>query len=261
MNRTYKQENSADSSLQRAIALLRSLGQPVTSGRIGTDHVIPAEVLQVMLAREWVYAWPDRPGVYRLSDIGRSFLRRMAAGEEPFREQHQVIRRRAERTAVTCNEAETPLGWLLNRLGRDGKTLISRDQFDAGERLRVDFTLAQMTPRVTAVWGEPLGGAGRGAPSNLAAMTDAVIAAKARYFAALECAGPGLADVLVQTCCHLQGLEEAEKHLGWPARSSKVVLRIALDRLVVHYGLISGVKPRSSAPGKINLRNTQNKSC
>ena len=45
----------------------------------------------------------------------------------------------------------------------------------------------------------------------------------------------GLGDVVLRCCCHLEGLESAEKHMGWSARSGKVVLRIALQRLRRHY--------------------------
>jgi hypothetical protein len=41
--------------------------------------------------------------------------------------------------------------------------------------------------------------------------------------------------MVLRCCCHLEGLEAAEKRLGWSARSGKIVLRIALDRLRRHY--------------------------
>lgn len=43
--------------------------------------------------------------------------------------------------------------------------------------------------------------------------------------------------MLVDVCCHLAGLSEAEKSRGWPQRSGKVILQIALTRLARYYGL------------------------
>ena len=59
--------------------------------------------------------------------------------------------------------------------------------------------------------------------------------ARARVAAALEELGPGLSDIVLRCCCYLEGLETAEKRLGWSARSAKIVLRIALIRLRKHY--------------------------
>ncbi|MGR3586598.1 MAG: DUF6456 domain-containing protein, partial [Pseudooceanicola nanhaiensis] len=52
---------------------------------------------------------------------------------------------------------------------------------------------------------------------------------------ALRDLGPGLGDVVLRCCCYQQGLETAEQTLGWSARSGKIVLRIALQRLRRHY--------------------------
>ena len=44
-----------------------------------------------------------------------------------------------------------------------------------------------------------------------------------------------ISDVALRCCCYLEGLELAEKRMGWSARSGKIVLRIALQRLKRHY--------------------------
>jgi hypothetical protein len=52
---------------------------------------------------------------------------------------------------------------------------------------------------------------------------------------ALRDLGPGLGDVALRVCCFLEGIETTERRLGWAARSGKIVLRIALQRLKRHY--------------------------
>ena len=56
-----------------------------------------------------------------------------------------------------------------------------------------------------------------------------------RVLSALHDLGPGLGDVALRCCCYLEGLEAAERKMGWAARSGKIVLRIALQRLKRHY--------------------------
>ena len=47
---------------------------------------------------------------------------------------------------VLVNEAESPLGWLKSRKDRNGRPLITEDQYQAGERLRADYWFAHLTP-------------------------------------------------------------------------------------------------------------------
>jgi hypothetical protein len=43
--------------------------------------------------------------------------------------------------------------------------------------------------------------------------------------------------VLWRIVCAGEGMETAERALGWPARAGRVVLTLALDRLADFYGL------------------------
>jgi hypothetical protein len=68
-------------------------------------------------------------------------------------------------------------------------------------------------------------------------MTDLIVASRQRVRLALEACGPEFAGVLLDVCCFLRGLEDLEHERGWPSRSAKVVLQLALTRLARHYGL------------------------
>lgn len=132
--------------------------------------------------------------------------------------------------SVTVNLAESPLGWLMAR------GLVSVRQFDAGERLRGDWTVAGMAPRVTMRWdAAPFVSTSRGG-HDATDPTLAQISAKRRMEAALEAVGPGLKEVLWRIVCAGEGMETAERALGWPARAGRVVLTLALDRLADFYG-------------------------
>ena len=145
------------------------------------------------------------------------------------------------RRALSGAERETPLLWLRHRKDRNGRPLIETAQFEAGERLRADYGFAQLGGRVTANWSclAPLKRAQRGVPANGADLRDAVLDARTRVRCALMAVGPEVSGVLINICCELKGLEEAEKENGWPQRAGKVVLQIALTRLAKHYGLIA----------------------
>ncbi|MFG1346266.1 DUF6456 domain-containing protein [Xanthobacter autotrophicus DSM 431] len=138
--------------------------------------------------------------------------------------------------APLLNPAESPLAWLARR------GMVDATQLTAGERLRADFTRAQLTPRVTSRWTEVRGA---GTPE---AFSDMVLAAKLRLARAMAAVGPELSGVLLDVCCFLKGLELVERERQWPARTAKVVLGLALDRLASHYGLSRSTTGRPRAP-------------
>lgn len=129
--------------------------------------------------------------------------------------------------------AESPLAALARRREKDGTPFLTDKMVQAGERLREDFELSQMGERITQDWDRFLAPGGNTGPSVF--VGSAPSAARARVASALADLGPGLSDVVLRCCCYLEGLETAEKRLGWSARSGKIVLRIALMRLRKHY--------------------------
>ncbi len=180
-------------------------------------------------ARAKMHASPARPGEPPQPEI------------DDFRARHLALAQRQITTefgsaSVTVDEAESPLAWLARRHGRDGRALIEPQQLQAGERLRADFTCANLMPRTTSNWANPLSSGRRGAGEGAAAATDAAIAARQRVHQALDAVGPEFAGLLLDVCCFLKGLADVERERTWPLRSAKVVLQLALDRLARHYG-------------------------
>ena len=138
--------------------------------------------------------------------------------------------RKAVRT-VTVNLAESPLSWLHSRGHLTDRQLL------AGEKLRRDYETAAMGPNVTMRWENiPLSREKRGAPDGLN-QTERMIAAKARFDGALRALGPDLSDIAWRVICAGETMPDAERRMAWPARSGKLVLRIALDRLAGFYRL------------------------
>lgn len=132
---------------------------------------------------------------------------------------------RAVRT-VTVNLAESPLVWLHARGHLSDRLL------DAGEQLRADYERAQLSASVTMRW-DPV--RVKTTDGGGLSPTERQIAARQRFDGAITAAGRGLEDILWRVVCAGEALPEAERTLGWPTRSGKLVLRIALERVAEFY--------------------------
>jgi hypothetical protein len=174
-----------------------------------------------------------------LTPEGRARLARASNPAAPFLGQHRPLRRgivSGSQENVIVDAAESPLAWLRRRRSKAGRSFISDHGFDAGERLRADFTTGNMMPRVTASWDMAVA-SGRHSPSRQPSHSEVVLGAQDRVRSALRSVGPELSGMLVDVCCFLKGLEDVERDRGWPPRSAKIVLSIALERLAAHYGM------------------------
>jgi hypothetical protein len=247
---TGEEAREADGARWLVASLLRQLAGPgaYASKRDGALRVsrpggacgapVDPRALAALLRAGWIAPAAGEGGtIFCLTASGRK--RALATPAQDPAPPHAVLETRligvqnGEPFYATVNTAESPLAWLRSRAG--GRYL-TETEFQAGETLREDFTRGQMTPRVTVDWTRPMNaGGGRGdAAEHKCASAQA---ARDRVRRALAEAGPGLADVLLAVCCHLEGLEVTERTLGWPRRSAKLVLKLGLGRLARHYRL------------------------
>jgi DNA-binding Lrp family transcriptional regulator len=218
--------------------------------------VVERAIAQAMALKEWIVCdTPGRVSRYRITAAGRAALgtllaeaentarRDISEGGARFSGPDLVDDAADDTDDGACGGGrrrmrycvnESPLLSLARRRDKSGKPFLSDELVTAGERLREDFELAQMGPKVAQNWDRFLtaGVQGGALETGVARGPEA---ARARISAALRDLGPGLGDVALRCCCYLEGLEQAERRMGWSARSGKIVLRIALQRLRRHY--------------------------
>ena len=221
-------------------------------GRIARTGVVERAIAQAFALKDWITCRKaGRVTSYELSATGRSALKRMMDEEEagrvgmaeaaaPFAAQHgdwgtRDIASDDGNRRVRYNLAESPVAVLGRRRDKDGRVFLGPELVEAAERLREDFELAQMGPRVAQNWDRFLTGGDRGGFQLDSGGAEGPRAARDRVALALRDLGPGLGDVALRVCCFLEGIEAAERRMGWAARSGKIVLRIALQRLRRHY--------------------------
>ncbi|HEY0275708.1 MAG TPA: DUF6456 domain-containing protein [Paenirhodobacter sp.] len=261
--RTQAQTEAEDRLELEAHRILRRLGEPgavlvvgegqdkavVLRGTVRTA-VTDRETAQALALRDWIHLrHSGRVMSYEIAASGRAALKQRAEEERAARisedgdiaDQHRDWGEREigsgpARRRVRANMAESPLGVLARRRDSNGAPFLTHDLVAAGERLREDFELAQMGPRVAQNWERFLTGGDRGQyRPDVAGGHGGSERARERVATALRDLGPGLGDMVLRCCCFLEGLETAERRLGWSARSGKIVLRIALIRLKRHY--------------------------
>ncbi|MEP4770940.1 MAG: DUF6456 domain-containing protein [Roseibium sp.] len=181
-----------------------------------------------------------------MDNSGRMALRRfLSHGEDYAAQQRDLKRTKLERPTpddegpgfehILINTKESPLTWLASRKDKKGRSLLQPEQIRAGERLRADYTFACLMPSTGPGWRTERIGSGNSSRSG-SDLTDDVVAARRRVEGVLSGLGQELAGIAVDVCCHLKGLEVIEGERGWPARSGKVVLQIALSGLAERYG-------------------------
>ena len=148
-------------------------------------------------------------------------LRRQGAAQfdAAFGAQHRQMEMRDiagadGRMRIRVNVAESPIVMLGRKKDKDGKPYLAADLIRVAERLREDFELAQMGPRVAQNWDRFLPGGDWGGFQSDSGGAEGPRAARDRVALALRDLGPGLGDVALRVCCFLEGIEAAERRMG-----------------------------------------------
>lgn len=225
-------ETGHDDALRRLLlrlrkgALLRRSGEGFfLSGRRGPKATVPADLVEAALAEGLVGETGSGLAVTKAGE-------RWLIGGDPHLAQHVELETRlikddaGRERYVVVNAAESPLSLLRHR------GMIGVVAFEAGEKLRRDYTIGQLSPRMGVDYSAPVG-----SHAFRPDLAETLLAARQRFNRAMVAAGPGLADVLFDVCCYLASLDECEKTRGWPRGSARIVLALALERLAAHYGM------------------------
>ena len=133
--------------------------------------------------------------------------------------------------------AESPLSVLARRKRNSGGSWLTPELVAAGLRFRESWEIAHLGGEMTRDWdklvaGRISSGGGKGAGGGTATRR---LEAEQGLAAAIRALGPDMAEAVIMAVCQEQGMEEIEDQLDNPARSGKIVLRIALNTLARHY--------------------------
>lgn len=217
-------------------------------GKVVQQTVVERCTAEILALLEWISCFSaGKVFRYRITKDGRAALvRLLAEGEERRRQRMDTLTQSglsvvlAKPDPEECGASrrsrygmqETPLQILARLSDRDGKPFLTQEMISAGERLREDFELAQIGQHVAQHQSMFESATTERSSESYKGPAREAFQRASRALCAL---GPGLSDIALRCCCHLEGLEAAERNLGWSARSGKIVLRIALEQLHRYY--------------------------
>lgn len=179
-------------------------------------------------------------GCYRLSGPGHAFRARDAADAEPWRAQHgEIVERMVMNDAGDFHpmrgaDIAGPFGRLLRATAPGFFT--PRD-VAAARTLWEDWEKSQRGLVGGSNWSAPpRGSASRGPGGAQETAANGAIDARRRVDAALGALPLSLSNAVRAACIDGLGFDAIERMCRWPARSGKLVLKLALDLLANHYG-------------------------
>lgn len=218
--------------------------------------VVRREVAEALALRELISGrQTGRLARYAITAAGRAEAGRLLAQDESRRLARTVREAGGPGAAVEDDAVpgakaagvrrspgtDAPLHVLARRQRTDGEPWLPPELIAAALRFRENWEIARIGGALTRDWGALIAGrvssgsGGTGHPSGLATRR---LEAEQSLEAAIRALGPELAETVLLGVCQEQGMEDIEKRLAFPARSGKIVLRIALRMLARHYASI-----------------------
>ncbi|GKY87658.1 DUF6456 domain-containing protein [Sinisalibacter aestuarii] len=208
--------------------------------------VLGRDLAEVLALREFIAGTQTgRLTRYHITAAGRAEAGRLMAESESRRSALLGAAEDAGRAAradrpipVRRRSAGTdaPYYVLSRRRRADGEAWLPPALIAAAARFRETWEIAQIGADATRAWAQMMAAGGRGRAGGAApGAPTRRLEAEAELQAAMRVLGPDLAETLILGVCREEGMEDIENRLDFPARSGKIVLRIALRRLARHY--------------------------
>jgi len=141
---------------------------------------------------------------------------------------------------VRVNSQANALERLARKKTRDGQSVLSAAEIEAGRRLAKDYALAGLGQISTQNYMSA--GADGGDRAN--AQEDKILqsmTARTRLKAAEAAMGEGLDRAVIAVCCRDESLDAVERAERWVKSSGLTILKLGLSRLVKLYGTEAGV--------------------
>lgn len=176
--------------------------------------------------------------------IARSFSKRSAANKN-YANQHRDIEEReifvqsGVKRPTRINTSLSALDRLYRRRDRDGQTLLSSAEYEAGRRYAQDYALAGYAHISTQNYQSAGEDKSHYSDRN-SEVLNRKIDARRRLETADALIGRGLNKALIAVCCMDKSLSEVERAEKWAASSGLTILKMGLSALVDHYGTQAG---------------------
>lgn len=170
--------------------------------------------------------------------LARNWLKRKLLEGQDLADQHREIVVKANGTRK--NLAQGTLGTLV--IGQKGaQPFMQRHHVEAANRIEKLVEQAQMRQRTTMSYDPTRVGGKSGSGSAGPELGGRAIDARNTLNACLGKLAPDCAGVVLDVCGLQKGLQLVEQERKWPRRSAKMILRVGLDQVAIHFGITPSV--------------------